>query len=111
VGTVAMKPFGGGGGFLNLVWSGQVGHPSVAHLRNDSRPYEAALRWVLRDPNVDTTVPAAHSIQQIDELHRAVLADGSADDDILATMLDAMNASAADVQLRGGLAASPDAWD
>lgn len=111
VGTVAMKPFGGGGGFLNLAWSGQVSHPGVAHLRNDSRPYEAALRWVLRDPNVDTTVPAAHSVQQIDELHRAVLADGSGDDDVLAPLLDAMNASGAEVQLRSGLAASPDAWD
>jgi aryl-alcohol dehydrogenase-like predicted oxidoreductase len=111
VGAVAMKPFGGGDGFLNMVWAGKISHPSVAHLKNDSRPYEAALRWVLKDPNVDCTVPAAHSIQQIDELHNAVKAEGRGDGELLAQMLAAMNESGADVQLRGGLAARPDAWD
>jgi aryl-alcohol dehydrogenase-like predicted oxidoreductase len=111
VGTVTMKPFGGGDGFFNLVWAGKITHPAVAHLRNDSQPYEAALRWVLRDRNVDCTVPAAHSVQQIDELRRAVQADGHGDDELLARMLAAMNESDARVPLRSGLAVRPDAWD
>ena len=112
VGTVAMKPFGGGGGFLNMVWAGQTRHPAVRHLRDSSAPYAAALRWVLRDANVDCTVPAAHSIQQIDELHQAVLsADGGDDAEILERLMTAMNETGADVQLRSGLAQNQRAWD
>lgn len=115
VGTVAMKPFGGGGGFLNMVWAGQVNHPAVAGLQGSPLPYAAALRWVLRDANVDCTVPAAHSIQQIDELHQAVLFPDSPDrpDDaeLLERLTTAMNETNADVQLRSGLAANPRAWD
>ncbi|MCY2926215.1 MAG: aldo/keto reductase [Planctomycetota bacterium] len=85
VGTVAMKPFGGGGGFLNMVWAGQVQHPAVKDLRDSAEPYAASLRWVLNDPNVDCTVPGAHSVQQIDELHQAVMSEASdADGELLA---------------------------
>lgn len=111
VGTVAMKNFGGGDGFLNKVWAGQVSHPSMAHLRNNSRPYEVALRWVLNDPNVDCAVPAAHSIQQIDELYKAVTSDGKDDGDLLAQMLATMNESAVEVPLRSSLVSSRAAWD
>ena len=111
VGTVAMKPFGGGGGFLNLVWAGKVSHLAVSHLKDSIRPYEAALRWVLKDANVDCAVPAAHSTQQIDELYACL--GGHADDDaeILDRLRTAMNETAADVQLRSGMVASPTAWD
>lgn len=54
---------------------------------------------------------STRSEPEIDELHRAVLADGCADDDIPATMLAAMNATGEDVQLRSGMVARPDAWD
>jgi aryl-alcohol dehydrogenase-like predicted oxidoreductase len=112
VGTVAMKPFGGGGGFLNMVWAGQVQHQAVKHLRDSCEPYAAALRWVLNDPNVDCTVPAAHSIQQIDELHHAVLSGGSSGDaELLDQLKAAMNETGAEVQLRSGLAADAAAWD
>lgn len=113
VGTVAMKPFGGGGGFLNMVWAGQVQHPAVQHLRDSAAPYAASLRWVLNDPNVDCTVPAAHSIRQIDELYQAVLStdDGGGDAEILDRLKTAMNETGLEVQLRSGLAAHPLAWD
>ncbi|MCY2928580.1 MAG: aldo/keto reductase [Planctomycetota bacterium] len=112
VGTVAMKPFGGGGGFLNMVWAGQAQHPAVKGLQDSSAPYAAALRWVLKDTNVDCTVPAAHSIGQIDELHQAALSgDGADDAEILEHLTTAMNETGADVQLRSGLAAHPRAWD
>lgn len=111
IGTVAMKPFGGGDGFLNAVWAGKISHPAVKDLEGDSRPYEAALRWVLKDSNVDCTVPAAHSIQQIDELYNAVSADGTGDDALLAQMLAAMNDSCAKVQLRSGMVLNGNAWD
>ncbi|MEI6217473.1 MAG: aldo/keto reductase [bacterium] len=111
IGTVAMKPFGGGDGFLNAVWAGKISDPSVTDLKGDSRTYEAALRWVLRDPNVDCTVPAAHSIQQIDELCRAVTAEGRDDATLLANMLAAMNNSGVEVQLRSGMVLNGNAWD
>lgn len=104
VGVVTMKPFGGGGGFLNKVWAGEIDHPAVAEWQGSSRPYEAALRWVLRDTNVDCTVPGAHSNQQIDELHAAVTSGDPGDDDkILDAMRAAMNEAGAEVQLS-------DAW-
>lgn len=112
VGTVAMKPFGGGGGFLNHVWSGKIQHPAVAHLKDSPLPYQAALRWVLADPNVDTTVPGAHSIQQIDELCQTVASPRNQEDcELLETLRLAMNETAADVQLRSKMVAGLGAWD
>lgn len=105
VGAVTMKPFGGGGGFLNKVWAGEIDHPAVAHWQGSSKPYEAALRWVLRDANVDCTVPGAHSEQQIDELYAAVTSgDPGNDDEILDAMRTAMNETGSEVQL-------PDTWN
>ena len=104
VGVVTMKPFGGGGGFLNKVWAGEVDHPAVSEWQGSSSPYEAALRWVLRDTNVDCTVPGAHSDQQIDELYAAVTSgDAGDDDEILDAMRAAMKKTGAGVQLS-------DAW-
>lgn len=112
VGTVAMKNFGGGGGFLNQVWAGQANHPAGEAWRDSPRPYQSALCWVLRDDNVDCAVPAAHSLQQIDELHQAILAGPQSDDDeILEALRQAMDETSAEVQLRGKIAADPGAWD
>ena len=111
VGTVAMKPFGGGGGFLNKVWVGQIDHPIEEKWRSDCRPYQAALRWVLQDENVDCAVPAAHSIQQVNELYEAIHASGADDDEILESLRLAMDETHAEVQLRGTIAASAEVWD
>lgn len=112
VGTVAMKPLGGGGGFLNMAWSGQANLPTLAHLKDSPLPYQAALRWVLNDPNVDCTVPGAHSIQQIDELYEAAQTSlTAADCRLLENLRQAMLATNADVQLRSEMVASPQAWD
>ncbi len=111
VGTVGMKPFGGGGGFPNMVWSGEVEHPDTDCWRGSSRPYEAAIRWVIRDSNLDCTVPGAHSMQQIDELHNAVAEPFNAEDEyILEAMNRAMVDTGAKCQLRSGTG-QPGAWD
>lgn len=112
VGTVAMKPFGGGGGFFNKVWSGEIDHRHTTRWQGSSRPYEAAIRWVLADTNVDVAVPAAHSVQQIDELYAAVTnGEDPEDAAILAALKAAMDETGVEVQLRGKLPVTPDAWD
>jgi uncharacterized protein len=112
VGTVAMKPFAGGSGILNQVWSGQVNHPPVAHLKDSALPYQAALRWVLNDPNVDCAVPGAHSIQQIDELYQAVQSDlTAADCQLLEQLRQTMDATGVEVPLRSPMVASSRPWD
>lgn len=112
VGTVAMKPFGGGGGFLNMAWSGQVQHPALAHLKGSPLPYQAALRWVLNDPNVDCIVPGAHSIQQIDELFAAAHAGNTANDrEVLEQLRTAMMQTAAETQLRSKMVGGLNVWD
>jgi predicted aldo/keto reductase-like oxidoreductase len=63
VGIVVMKPMCGG----------EVGCHADA-LPGDvsySTPYQAAIRWVLSDPRVSTTVPGMHSVEQIDQLVEA----------------------------------------
>jgi len=71
IGTVAMKPFGGGGGFFNAVRSGAVPNPMPEARPTDGRPYQAALRWVLKEKNLDCTVPGMTSVKEIDELATA----------------------------------------
>lgn len=68
IGTVAMKPFAGGGGFFNRAYAGEVEDPRVAGWKASGRPYQAGIKWVLRDENLDCTVPGMHSIQEIDEI-------------------------------------------
>ena len=66
----------------------------------------------LADQNVDTCVPAGHSIQQIDELYKAVLAEPQPDDaQILETMRRVMIETETQVQLRGGIEAERTVWD
>lgn len=68
IGTVAMKPFAGGDGLFNRVWDGRVEDERVAKWKASGRPYQAGIKWVLQDENLDCTVPGMHSIQEIDEI-------------------------------------------
>ncbi len=111
VGTIGMKPFGGGGGFFNQAWSGEVNHPETDQWHHSKRPYEAALRWVMKNRDIDCAVPGAHSIEQIDELCDAVHGTFTdADNDLLNAMTTAMNKTGAQCQLRGQ-AGEAGAWD
>jgi len=83
IGTVAMKPFGGGGGFFNRVWSGEVEDERVAVWKASGRPYQAGIKWVLRDENLDCTVPGMHSIQEIDEIVAAAREPLSGEDEAI----------------------------
>ena len=106
-----MKPFGGGGGFFNKILMGEVDHPAVLQWRDSSRPYEAAIRWVLQNPELDCTVPGVHSIQQIDELYAAVNAPFTTEDQaVLDAMRTAMVESGTEVQLHT-LGNPRAAWD
>jgi aryl-alcohol dehydrogenase-like predicted oxidoreductase len=68
MGTVAMKPFGGGDGFFNKTWAGTTEVASLAKWKGSGRLYQAGIKWVLRDRNMDCTVPGMHSVQEIDEI-------------------------------------------
>ncbi len=101
VGTVGMKPFGGGGGFFNKVWAGEMAGDPTDSLRQSGRPYQAAIRWVLRNPDLDCAVPGMHSIQQMDELYEAAQTPFTNDDQtILDRMKKSMIDSGVDVQIR-----------
>jgi len=101
IGTVAMKPFGGGGGFFNNVWSGQFKHPETDKWLHSGRPYEAAIRWAYQNRDVDCFVPGMHSVQQIDELRKAINEKFSEEDaEILHTLKKVMDETHADCQLR-----------
>ncbi len=111
IGTVGMKPFGGGDGFFNAVWSGKVKHPDVKEWFHSERTYEAAIRWVMMDKNLDCTVPAAHSIEQIDQLFNAIQKPFSDEDkDILFRMKNVMNETDMELQMKGP-AGKPGNWD
>lgn len=68
IGTAAMKPFWGGAGLFNRVYSGEIEAPELAAYRGSGRPYKAAIRWVLANQDLYCAVPGMHSIQEIDEL-------------------------------------------
>ncbi len=112
IGTVGMKPFGGGEGPFNKIWTGEVDHPAISDWRGSGRPYQAAIRWVLQDENLDCTVPGMHSIEHIDEI---VAASGGSfageDEAILAAAKAVMDDATTPVQLRGGSSTSSGAWD
>jgi len=111
VGTVGMKPFGGGGGFFNSVWAGQTQWSAADRWNQSARPYQAAIRWALKNPDLDCAVPGMHSIRQMDELYEAVLQPLSDEDRaILAEMKQAMFDTDADIQLRRE-GVTKDAWD
>ncbi len=111
MGTVGMKPFGGAGGFFAKVWSGEVTHPEIDKWKDSKRPFEAAMRWVMQNKDMDCTVPAAHSIQQIDELFNAIQEPFNDEDrEILNTMKRVMDEAGVTVQLKGKVGI-PGKWD
>ena len=93
IGTVAMKPFAGGGGFFNRVYAGEVEHPELACWKGSGRPYQAGIKWVLTDENLDCTVPGMHSIQEIDELLAAAGQALDGEDESILGMYKAMAGS------------------
>ena len=68
IGTVAMKPFGGGEGFMNLVRSGAVANPTPDDPATSGKPYQAAIKWVLQEKNLDCTVPGMMSVLEMDQI-------------------------------------------
>ncbi|NOY07764.1 MAG: aldo/keto reductase [Spirochaetes bacterium] len=111
IGTVGMKPFGGGDGFFGAVWSGKVDHPEINKWHHSERPYEAAIRWVMQDENLDCTVPGAHSIQQIDQLFDAIKKPFTDEDkEILGSMKKVMYETDMKLQLKGPVG-KPGTWD
>jgi len=68
IGTVGMKPFGGGAGFFNKVRSGELDIPELAEWKGSERPYQAALTWVLANEDLDCAVPGTSSLEEIDAL-------------------------------------------
>lgn len=101
IGTIAMKPFGGGGGFLNKVWNAEVKDPAIAAYHNSGRAYQAALKWVLQNPSLDCTVPGMHSQQQIDQLLQAACEPLCAEDrQILDLMVATQQSTHTEVQLK-----------
>jgi len=110
VGVIGMKPFGGGGGFINSVWSGLVKHADTDHFYHSAKPYQAAIRWVLQNQDIDCTVPGAHSIQEIDELFNAVQEEYSQEDELIIKALKyAMIETNAEYQLKN--IGKPLSWD
>ena len=110
VGTVAMKTFGGGGGFFNNVWSGQFTHPSTDIWHHSERPYQAAIRWAFRNRDVDCFVPGMHSVAQMDQLSAAIGREYcKEDEEILQTMKKVMDETHADCQMRKE-GVRPDSW-
>lgn len=71
IGMVTMKPFGGGGGLLNEIYAGKTGVKGLEKWAGSGRPYMAAIKWVLKNPNLHCTVPGLHSLQEIDEIIEA----------------------------------------
>ena len=113
VGTVGMKTFGGGSGFLNSIWAGDSSIADI-DLYKSCLPYQAALRWVMENPYLDCAVPGMHSAQQMDELYEAVQSKVTEDDiRLLQTLKTAMIDSDIDVQLRreGHEGVSKETWD
>lgn len=80
IGTVGMKPFCGGGGFYNAIWSG---HEGLEHLKESGKPYQAGIKWVLADRYLDCAVPGLHSIREIDEAVTAAYEPMTAEDEAL----------------------------
>lgn len=114
VGTVGMKPFGGGGGFFNRIWAGEMKWDTTDPWCQNCSLYQAAIRWVMQNPDLDCAVPGMHSIRQMDELYEALQTPASREDrQILEIMKRAMIDSDVDVQIRrdGHEGLSKTIWD
>jgi len=63
---VAMKVMGGG------LWRYPPGRPLREKFQPESRKMLAALKWVLRNPEVDTAIPSMADLDQLEENMRAM---------------------------------------
>jgi aryl-alcohol dehydrogenase-like predicted oxidoreductase len=107
IGTIAMKPFGGAGGFHNKIWDGTYSSSAVSQWLNSPRPYEAAIRWVMKNDDIDCIVPGMHSIKQIDEIVLAVESPYNTEDEkVLVALAEALEQSDLEVQLHGSIVQS-----
>jgi hypothetical protein len=75
-GVVGMKVMAGGFGFL------KPDNPAWTKLHRDGAML-AALKWVLRNPNIDTTIPSMTDNEQLDENLKAMAQPFSAADEKL----------------------------
>jgi predicted aldo/keto reductase-like oxidoreductase len=81
-GVVGMKVMAGGTGRL------KPDDPNYAKLKRDGAML-AALKWVLRNPNIDTTIPSMTDNEQLDENLKAMAQPfGSAEEKLLARRLE-----------------------
>jgi|GEM_PF-1665359 aryl-alcohol dehydrogenase-like predicted oxidoreductase len=114
IGCVGMKPFGGAGGFFNKIWAGEMKWNTTDFGYQSCRPYQAAIRFALQNPNLDCAVPGMHSITQMDELYEALKHPLNEEDiQILDIMKKTMLESNVDVQIRrdGFEGLSKNIWD
>jgi len=82
LGVVGMKVMAGG--FRRL----KPGEKAYDVMKRDGAP-AAALRWILNNPNIDTTIPSMTDMEQLDENFRAMSQKFTATDEkILAEQLD-----------------------
>ncbi len=82
LGTIAMKIMAGGGGM------GRPGQKANPVMQREGATL-AALKWVLKNPNVHTTIPSMTDMDQLDENMRAFTETfASADEKILAERLE-----------------------
>ncbi len=82
LGVVGMKVMAGG--FRRM----KPGTEDHARFKRDGAPV-AMLKWVLRNPNIDTTIPSITDVDQLDEDFRAMTEPwGAADEKLLAAQLD-----------------------
>lgn len=82
LGVVGMKVMAGG--FRRM----KPGERAYNVMKRDGAPL-AALKWVLNNPNIDTTIPSITDMEQLDEDFRAMSSKFTeADEKILAQQLD-----------------------
>jgi predicted aldo/keto reductase-like oxidoreductase len=85
IGTVAMKVFAGGYKPISVV----PNDPKVISLLHREGAMLAALKWVVRNRNIDTTIPSIVDTDQLDENMRAMSSPfTAADEKVLAAHLD-----------------------
>jgi predicted aldo/keto reductase-like oxidoreductase len=86
VGTVGMKPFVGGDGLFNRIWSGEIAASELAVWKASGRPFQAGIRWALANSDLDCSVPGMHSITEIDELCSAAATPYSIEDEAILSL-------------------------
>ncbi len=85
IGVVAMKVMAGGYTPIRVV----PNDPKVIQLLHREGAMLAALKWTIRNKNVDTTIPSMVDLDQLDENMRAMSDSfGAADEKVLTAQLD-----------------------